>query len=66
MNQHQLDRAVAAATGETVGFIRSMGFGALMLPEPRPRKRYRHRFAKSQHWRRKHRALNTGNGAPSV
>jgi hypothetical protein len=66
MNQHQLDRAVAAATGETVGFIRSMGFGALVLPEPGPRKRHRHRFAKSQHWRRKHRALNTRNGAPPI
>jgi hypothetical protein len=34
MTQAQLDRAVARATGESVAFIRGMGFGLLSLPRP--------------------------------
>lgn len=39
MSQAQLDREVAHLTGESVSFIRSMGFSPLNPPyPPRPRK----------------------------
>jgi hypothetical protein len=39
MSQAQLDREVARSTGESVGFIRSMGFSPMNMPCPqRPRK----------------------------
>lgn len=39
MSQAQLDREVAHFTGESVSFIRSMGFSLLNIPCPqRPRK----------------------------
>ena len=39
MKQSQLDREVAHLTGESVGFIRSMGFSPLIIPSPpKPRK----------------------------
>jgi len=39
MSQAQLDREVAQVTGESVGFIRSMGFSPMNVPSPpRPRK----------------------------
>lgn len=37
MNQAQLNRAVARATGESVNLIRSLGFVPLLLPQPMPR-----------------------------
>ena len=65
MTQHQLDRAVAAATGEAIGFIRSMGFCALVLPNPTPQSRYLGRSARSRHWRKRRPVLATKNGAPT-
>lgn len=39
MSQAQLEREVARTTGESVGFIRSMGFSELNMPcPPSPRK----------------------------
>lgn len=39
MSQAQLDREVAQLTGESVGFIRSMGFSPMNVPyQPGPRK----------------------------
>jgi len=39
MSQAQLDREVAQLTGESVSFIRSMGFSPMNIPRPpRPRK----------------------------
>lgn len=39
MSQAQLDREVAQLTGESVSFIRSMGFSPMSMPgPPRPRK----------------------------
>ena len=37
MTQAELDRAVAAATGETICTIRSRGFSIVEFPEPAPR-----------------------------
>ncbi len=42
MNQNDLDRAVARATGETVDTIKSMGFSPCYLPIPERRFRARH------------------------
>ena len=54
MNQNQLNRAVAAATGETVGFVKSMGFGVVDPSAARRRKgRYRRLRARAKHRRRK-------------
>ncbi|MBM4073701.1 MAG: hypothetical protein FJ271_32985 [Planctomycetes bacterium] len=41
MNQNQLHREVAQATGETVELIRQRGFGIIIVPRPcyrRPRR----------------------------
>jgi len=37
MTQAELDRAVAAATGETLGTVRHRGFSIVEVPEPAPR-----------------------------
>ena len=37
MTQAELDRAVAAATGETICTIRTRGFSLFEVPEPAPR-----------------------------
>lgn len=46
MNQNQLDRAVARATGETVETIQSRGFSFLPCPVQRcrPARRRHHRW----------------------
>ncbi len=36
MNQHQLDRALARATGESVKTIRQRGFSLVPLPRSKP------------------------------
>ncbi|MCI0640163.1 MAG: hypothetical protein L0Y72_24450 [Gemmataceae bacterium] len=43
MNQGQLCRAVARATGESVDFIRRMGFVLVPDHSPPPPPRHRHR-----------------------
>lgn len=40
MSQAQLDREVAQLTGESVGFIRSMGFSELNIPRPQQPTRF--------------------------
>jgi len=53
MNQNQLNRAVAAATGETVGFVKSMGFGVVAELAARRRSgRYRRLRSRAKHRRR--------------
>lgn len=37
MTQAELDRAVAAATGESVGTVRRLGFSIVEVPDPAPR-----------------------------
>ena len=49
MSQAQLDREVAQLTGESVGFIRSMGFSPLNLPSPPRRKAYRRQAVVRMH-----------------
>jgi hypothetical protein len=46
MNQNQLYREVAYATGETVNFIRKRGFGIVIVPCQRNRPRRRGTRAK--------------------
>jgi hypothetical protein len=46
MNQNQLYREVAHATGETVNFIRKRGFGIVIVPCQRNRPRRRGARAK--------------------
>ena len=43
MRQADLNRAVARATGETVDFIKGMGFSPLVLKAPKPHSRRRRR-----------------------
>ena len=40
MSQAQLDREVAQLTGESVSFIRSMGFSELNIPRPQQPRRF--------------------------
>ena len=40
MSQAQLDREVAQLTGESVSFIRSMGFSELSIPRPQQPRRF--------------------------
>ena len=40
MSQAQLDREVAQLTGESVSFIRSMGFSPLNVPCPPRQRKY--------------------------
>jgi hypothetical protein len=40
MSQAQLEREVARSTGESVGFIRSMGFSELNIPRPQHPRRF--------------------------
>jgi hypothetical protein len=40
MTQAQLDREVAQLTGESVGYIRSMGFSEVDMPYPPQPKQY--------------------------
>ncbi len=48
MNQNQLNREVAQATGETVELIRQRGFSIIIVPRPhfRPRRRGGQAFVK--------------------
>ena len=49
MSQAELDREVAQLTGESVGFIRSMGFSSMNVPSvPRPRKEARQAAIRGQ------------------
>jgi hypothetical protein len=38
MTQRDIDRAVARATGETVGRVHQMGFTLIVPPQPLPRR----------------------------
>lgn len=49
MTQAQLNREVARATGETVDFIKQMGFVAVVVPAPCAHaRRHRHRRGRYQ------------------
>ena len=56
MTQHDLNRAVAKATGESVEVIRDMGFGLMPMLTPAQRSASRlhrlHRYAGTHHSRR--------------
>jgi|GEM_PF-3231056 hypothetical protein len=59
MTQNELNRAVAAATGESVTEISSRGFGLLNLrpPADEPTSRHRGRRRRTQRRKRRHRHL---------
>jgi hypothetical protein len=63
MTQAQLNRAVARATGESVGMVEQLGFNLIVVPDmqstPRPfhraGKRNRSRWTERRQSRRRHR-----------
>jgi hypothetical protein len=59
MTQNELNRAVAAATGESVTEISARGFGLLNLrpPADEPTSRHRGRRRRTQRRERRHRHL---------
>jgi hypothetical protein len=57
MTQRDIDRAVARATGETVGRVQQIGFTLVVVP-PQPLPRRRHA--------RDHRSSLSAPGRPSV